>query len=81
MNWLNELIHNLLTPKVTLREQTSEPHGLSLKNSLIANAVFAEVISGRESTLVDKAAFVAMPYAVRAAAHIGAQNGFGESKN
>jgi hypothetical protein len=79
MKWFTEFVNNLLTPTVTVREQNDD--GLSLKNSLIANAVFAEVISGKESTLLDKAVFIGMPYAVRAVAIAGAQKGFGESKN
>lgn len=79
MNWFTKFLHDLVTPTVT--ERSEERKGLSLKHDLIASIVLAEVISGEDTTFVDKAVFVGMPYAVRAAATFGAQKGLGESEN
>lgn len=82
MSRFTKFLQGLVTPTVTPKDSHTVPQGYSLTNSLIIAASIAEFTSGPESTFIDKATYVAMPYVIKAVAYESAQKNFvGESAN
>ena len=83
MAWLKNFLNGLVSPTVTPKNSAIGAGDISLTDSLIISAVIAEVTSGSDSTLLDKATYVAMPHVIRAVAGASAQKNFvvGESAN
>lgn len=82
MAWFKKFFKDLTTPTVVPRENGGiRQQPLSTKNTLIVNAAVAQLTSGPDSTLLDKATYVAMPHIIRMVADMGAQNSLGESEN
>lgn len=83
MTWIKQFLNGLVNPTVTPKAPSSTTNGSSLTHDLIVASVIAEVTSGSDSTLLDKATYVALPYVIRAVAESSAQKNFvaGESAN
>jgi hypothetical protein len=81
MSKFQKFITDLFTPVVTVRG-TSEKTKSSITpvNKAILTYVGVEAISGPDSTILDKAAFVATPYILNVVSDLGAQKGYEESK-
>ena len=74
-NWTK----NLFKPEEVER-QPGEIHKIS-NGAAITTSVVVATILGRNASFIDKAAYVAYPFAVEAAARLGAQRGNGEPRN
>ena len=81
MGKLQQFITDLFTPSVTVREESeSDKRYITPVNQAILTYVAAEVISGPNTTFLDKATFVAAPHVLSAVADLGAHKGYEESK-
>ena len=75
--WLSTFVHDLLQP-VAVVPIVGEPKQEHIGRYLVRQTLIAEVISGRDSTFIDKAAFVAGPLVINAVAAAGARRGVAE---
>lgn len=74
MKWLSKLINPTVTPRQA--PQRTNTVGLNV----FVNAITAELVSGPDSTLMDKATFAVMPTVIELAAKHAAYKEKGESK-
>ena len=81
MKKLGKFINSLVTPTVSSRQTpTPSKKKLTPVNEAILTYVVVQTLSGPDTTLIDKAAFVATPYVIDAVAALGAHKGYEESK-
>lgn len=76
---MTNLFNNLFKPEEVERDPEEFNQGISTTASVGISIAVATIL-GRNASFLDKAAYVAYPFAVQAAAKEGAQRGNGEPK-